>query len=254
MKDPWALVQTTRTQIESSKQTVIQLQQYRNMVENLILQSKNLESINPSIIKNAINRGWLPPEAIALDSGMDIARSAAGVYSTIKSGQDEILKTMKILDGIDKSMLAAEQVAFREKISVNEVLNLQAKAAAEGRLKDYETFNTLKNSLGQLQFHQSRTDQIMKSLPTASGALQALQANGAQMGVVSDQLSQLIQTQVTNTSQLVKSSIEKENQKMSDDNAILIAKARKCVMGLSKHADCQSWISYVNQNWPDKLK
>lgn len=248
------LAKNTVTAMQTQRQTVVQLQQYLAQSQDLILQVKNLQQLNPQLLNTMISRGYLPPEAMAAATGMDAAKAAAGVYANVSNAKDEIVKMHAILNGVNGSLFQLQKMAALDGTSMQDRLAWEARELQAGRVRQAKTYQELTTQLEQLNYHKARTDAIANALPNASGALQALQLNGAQMGIVTDQLSQLTQIQTTTAAAVTKQNIEADDRRLAIYKMDMITKARKCKMGISRNSQCAKWISTAEAQWPEAMK
>jgi P-type conjugative transfer protein TrbJ len=195
--DPTNFAKNTLTATESIKQTAIQAQQLAQQAQDLALQTRNLRQIDSGFITNAIARGILPAEAAGAATGAEVAAAAAGVYTSYSKTVDEMKSLYSTYDQMNKVFMDLQRLENATGRPLTKLLEADAKAAAAGRSTASSELTRLQQSLGQLQFHQRRADALVQALPAAGGTVELLQIVGAQNHLMSDQMSQLIQTSVS---------------------------------------------------------
>ena len=195
--DPSNFVKNALTSAETVKQTAIQASQLAKQTQDLALQIRNMQRIDSRLIQQAISRGLLPAEAAGAVSGAEAAAAAAGVYSTYAKTAIEMQDLYAVYTQVDRLMLDLQRLEAADGRPLAKLLEADAKAAAAGRARASSELVRLQQSLGQLKYHQSRADALAQALPAAGGTVELLQVVGAQNHLMSDQLSQLIQTSVS---------------------------------------------------------
>lgn len=195
--DPRNFAKNTVTARETVKQTALQAQQLAKQSQDLALQARNLRQIDGRLITEAIDRGILPADAAGAATGAEVAVAAAGVYSSYAKTVDEMRALYATYDQVNKVMLDLQRLENATGRPLTKLLETDARAAAAGRATASNELTRLQQSLGQLQFHQRRADALAQALPAAGGTVELLQVLGAQNHLVTDQLSQLIQTSVS---------------------------------------------------------
>ncbi len=194
--DPSNFVKNTITAGQQVKQTALQVSINANEAKQLMLALQNVKNLDPAVIKNAVNRGLLPGgEYKSVNAAID---AAAGVYRTYKSAgttMDGLLKVYSDIDTVNKELM---RISTESKVSPERILQHEANQAAAGKALANSELQRLNELNGDLQYHQKRADALAKEIPATSGSLQMLQLVGSQNYLMSDQLTQLIQTTTSN--------------------------------------------------------
>lgn len=192
--DPQNFAKNTIEAAQSVRQTAIQANQLATQTQQYMLMVRDLQQIDPGVLRAGLERGYLPAGAIAARTPAELIAAAAGVYSSYEQASAEMRAMAGIYGKIDTMMLELQRKAHVERTSIEDLLTKEAEAAAQSRSAAGRELTRLQEGLGQLRRHQARADEIAKALPTASGTVQLLQLVGAQNHLLADQVSQLIQT------------------------------------------------------------
>lgn len=184
----------------TAKQQVIQTAHQANILAEEVKQYQsmlqNLKQLDPSIINKGVTRGLLPPGQYKTPT--EAISAADGVYRSYKAAgatMDGLLHVYKEFDDVNNELL---RVSNQSKVPVEKVLQYEANQAAAGKALANSELQRLNDLNGDLKYHQTRADALAKEIPSASGALHMLQLVGTQNHLMSDQLSQLIQTSSSN--------------------------------------------------------
>jgi len=194
--DPSNFSKNTVTAAQQVKQTAVQFAIRAEEVKQYQTMLQNLKQIDPKIINQAISRGVLPPGQY--QSPNHAIDAAEGVYRSYKgagSAMDGLLNVYRQIDEVNKELM---RVSNQSKVSPERVLQYEANQAAAGKSVANGELQRLTDLNGELQYHQKRADTLSKEIPAASGALHMLQVIGSQNHLLSDQLSQVIQTTASN--------------------------------------------------------
>lgn len=194
--DPSNFSKNTVTAIQQVKQTAHQAAIYAEEVKQYQLMLQNVKQLNPAVIQQGVSRGILP--AGQYQNPSQAIAAAEGVYRSYKnagSTMDGMLKVYKQMDEVNNELLS---VSNQSKVSPERILQYEANQAAAGKALANSELQRLNDLNSDLQYHQKRADALAKEIPAASGALQMLQVVGSQNHLMSDQLSQLIQTTSSN--------------------------------------------------------
>lgn len=194
--DPSNFVKNTVTAAQQVKQTALQVSINANEAKQLMLALQNVKNLDPAVIKNAVNRGLLPGgEYKSVTAAID---AVAGVYRTYKNAgitMDGLLTVYSDIDTVNKELM---RISAESKVSPKRILQHEANQAAAGKALANSELQRLNELNGDLQYHQKRADALAKEIPATSGSLQMLQLVGSQNYLMSDQLTQLIQTTTSN--------------------------------------------------------
>ncbi|MDP2152204.1 MAG: hypothetical protein Q8J66_00895 [Methylotenera sp.] len=194
--DPKNFSKNTITAVQQVKQTGHQAGILAEEVKQYQAMLQNLKQLDGAVINMGVSRGVLPPgqyktpaEAIAAADG--VYRSYLGATQTMNS----LLKVYKGFDEVNGDLVRISSVS---KVPVQKILQHEANQAAAGKALAGGELQRLNDLNGELQYHQKRADSLAKEIPAASGALHMLQLVGTQNHLMSDQLTQLIQTTSSN--------------------------------------------------------
>ncbi len=246
--DPWNMAKNAVTAAQQASATAANLKQLAVQQQDFILQVRNITAVKPDIVKAAIERGMLPAGAIDAATGVQVAREAAGVYAILKSGQDEMTKLYQVLGRVGQVGQILNSQAAAGNSDPGEMLQYQGQQALAGRENAAREYLQLRDGLSELEYHKARTDTIMKQLPEASGALEAIQEVGMQTGVLSDQLSQMITIQTKQAVTQQKRELVQDDDRYRDWLVGMEAEARNCKMyGMTYSKRCPEYMKYYKK-------
>ncbi len=245
--DPWNLVKNTMMAADQQRATAANIQQLVIQQQDFILQTRNLATVSDVLVKQAVDRGMLPGAAYGIRDGVRIAEQAAGIYGTLKSSQDELIKMLGVMNRIEELSKTVERQAVVAGINPGMVLQQQAREAEAGRGYAAKEYARLTSELGQLQFHQKRMDSIAEHLPSSSGAQQTLQMLALQNGVMSDQLSQMLTIQTSQAASQQKRDMQLSDEQLRHWHIEMRALANRCRMG-SRSNKCTEAMKYYEEH------
>lgn len=243
VKDPWNLAKNAVTSAQQARATASNLRQLAVQQQDFILQTRNLARVSDQIVAQAIDRGMLPASAYGLREGAQIADKAAGVYQSLKSSQDEMLKMLDVLTRVEDLSKSIERQAIHARLNPAKLLQDQAIEAQAGREYAAREYLRLQADLGQLESHQRRMDQLAAAIPSSSGAQQSLQIMALQNGVLSDQLSQMLTVQTSQAAAVQRQEVRLSDQELRTWHIQMRAQAARCKMG-STSPKCPEALQY----------
>lgn len=208
---------TTVTAIEQVKQTAHQaaiyaqeVKQYENMVQNL-------KQLNPSVIQQGVDRGFIPPGNYSTTT--DVANAAKGVYGTYQGIGNNMNGYSTSYNGIKTLMNDIDRTSISSRVSSDKILQYDFQRSQQGIQNDTNYYNSLKDLNAQLAQHQKRTDALAASLPAQNGTVQLLQTIASQNTVMSDQMTHLIQVISVNAGKTVENSLDQQEKKEKEVRA-----------------------------------
>jgi len=191
--DPSNFSKNTITAAQTIRQTAIQANQLATQTQQYMLQVRNLRQVPVEVINQGINRGYLPVDAVGLMTPADVLKSAGGVYSSYRQTVQEMDAMQNTYAKLDSLWSDISNISTSANVTPERLLEVEARAAAQGRAMADSELERLQESLGQLEHHQQRADLLASQLPQAGGTVELLQTIGAQNHLLSDQVTQLIQ-------------------------------------------------------------
>ncbi len=199
---------TARQQVlQTAHQAAIEaeeIRQYQMMV-------RDLKQLNPSVISQGINRGYIPAGQYA--SPQDVANAAAGVYSSYKQVDSTMSSMDAVYQGMDILMKDIDRTSIKSKVSPTRILQYDFQRAQKGIDQDRNYYKNLKTLNNQLEQHQRRADHLSKVIPSQNGTVGLLQVVSSQNTLLQDQMTHLIQVSSMSTEKAVQSSLDAQEKK-----------------------------------------
>lgn len=186
----------TITAAQEVKQTAAIISTNAYEIKQFMLALQNVKQLDIATIKNAVNRGIIPVGG-NYQTVNAVLDAAQGVYRTVREAQGNTEKMLQVYQEVSKVNDELARVSNQSGVSIPRILNYEAQQIAAGKMANSE-LERLNDLNKELQYHQKRSDALVQQLPAANGSLQALQTLGLQNHLMSDQLSQIIQTSNSN--------------------------------------------------------
>lgn len=194
--DPSNFGKNTITAVQQVKQTGHQAGILAEEVKQYQAMLQNLKQLDSGVINSGVSRGLLPPGQYKTPA--EAVMAADGVYRSYRDAALSMQNLLKIYKGLDEVNGDLVRISSVSKVPVQKILQHEANQAAAGKAVAGGELQRLNNLNDELQYHQKRADALAREIPAQSGALQMLQLVGTQNHLLSDQLSQVIQTTASN--------------------------------------------------------
>lgn len=221
--DPSNFSKNSVTAVQQVKQTAHQAAIYAEEVKQYQKMVQDLTQLNPAIIQQGVQRGYIPPGDYATPD--QVYKASQGVYGAYK----DVNKTMTSMDStytrMDDLMKDLDRTSILSKVSPERILQYDFQRAQQGIAQDKNYYKTLQSLNGQIEQHQKRADQLASQLPQLSGTVGMLQLVGTQNVLLQDQLSHLIQVSSMGTEKAVQSSLDQKVKEEREARAKAESKA-----------------------------
>lgn len=214
--DPTNFVRNTVTAAQSVRQTselvtsnMHQYNQYRTMLQNLQNMSKSqVTAVIARGVANGLIKSTNPDAAVA---------EANGVYGNFQELHQTMNGMGNVYDQLNTHSSGMNRLAANSGLSWEELYQAELDAAKNGQIATAQNYNNLQSLLMQLGNFQQRADSIAGRIPLNQGAVESLSTLSAQNHLMTDQMSGLLQSSI---SQAQASNMMLRKQEMEAENSV----------------------------------